>query len=96
MSFLTTKKVRRPPGRPKLNKADPNITHMRVSHELKELLLAEQEGHETLNETALRLIRYRGKKAEALRRDLEDTYARNELLERRIGELYSQLESVVI
>jgi hypothetical protein len=53
---------RKPPGRPKLNKRDPNITHMRVTRDLKDLLESEIQGRETLAECCLRLLRYRGRR----------------------------------
>lgn len=79
---------KKPTGRPKLNKADPNITHMRVTAELKELLMASREGRETMAECCLRLIRSRApllKKVTALERELEDSNIQYTEMQKRFG-----------
>ena len=63
--------VKRLRGRPKLRKLYPNKTHMRISEELEALLKSEKQPSETLGETALRLIRERGKKVVALAKELD-------------------------
>jgi ppGpp synthetase/RelA/SpoT-type nucleotidyltranferase len=71
MSVLSFRKPKKKRGRPFLNKEYPNISHMRVSEELLALLTSEKSENETLSETALRLIRSRVKKVEALTQELQ-------------------------
>lgn len=84
---------RKPPGRPKLHKADPNISHMRVTAELKALIEAEIKGRETMAECCLRLIRDKvkdlnveRKKVSALERALEESDIQyTKMMEKRFG-----------
>jgi hypothetical protein len=71
-----TGSVRKIRGRPKLVKPYPNVGLMRISEELKGLLEAEKGPRETMGECALRLIRERGKKVIALRKELDQVEAR--------------------
>jgi hypothetical protein len=87
MSLFNLNVKKKPPGRPFLHKKDPNITHMRITAELKAILESEIQGRETMAECCLRLLRTKGKKVAALLQERDYLNQHVDQLQKRIDRL---------